>query len=137
MDWAKREAENRELGKAGEKYVFQKERERLIAAGRPDLAESVKLLTEEGDGHGYDVASFEPDGEPLHIEVKTTTRGTGTPFFLSDNELRESVELQASYCLYRVSNFFSEPKIAVYRGAIGTSFNIVPTSYRATGTKKK
>jgi hypothetical protein len=45
----------------------------LRAAGRADLARRVRWISEEeGDGAGYDIASFRPDGQTRLIEVKTT-----------------------------------------------------------------
>jgi hypothetical protein len=41
-----------------------------------------------GDGFGYDVLSFEPDGRERFIEVKTTAFGAMVPFFVTRNELR-------------------------------------------------
>ena len=40
-----------------------------------------------GDGLGYDVLSFAPDGRERWIEVKTTNAGPSTPFLISRNEL--------------------------------------------------
>ena len=49
------------------------ERTALRTAGRDDLARKVRWVSEEdGDGAGYDIASFAPDGLPRLIEVKTT-----------------------------------------------------------------
>ncbi|GKY89897.1 hypothetical protein STA1M1_37660 [Sinisalibacter aestuarii] len=58
FDVAGRDERNRALGRAGEERV---------------LARKVRwVLEEEGDGAGYDIASFAPDGLPRLIEVKTT-----------------------------------------------------------------
>jgi hypothetical protein len=42
---------------------------------------------EDGDGAGFDVLSFEPDGRERLIEVKTTNGTAATPFFLTRNEM--------------------------------------------------
>jgi hypothetical protein len=42
---------------------------------------------EEGDGAGFDIASFDPDGRERFIEVKTTNGAATTPFFLTRNEM--------------------------------------------------
>jgi hypothetical protein len=131
IDWAKRDAENRELGNGGERYVFEQERLRLIAADKPELAARVTWNARDADGHGYDITSFDADGGSIHIEVKTTTRGEGTPFFVSDNELRVSQRLGDSYRLYRVFNFPSSPQVAVYGGPLSECLKLSPASYRA------
>lgn len=135
IDWAKRDADNRALGKGGELHVFELERLKLVEVGRADLAERVRWLAGEGDGHGFDISSFDADGSSICIEVKTTTRGSDAPFFVSDNEVRVSSEKSASYRLYRVFNFLSQPSITIYRGAISEFCEIKPTNYRATPRK--
>lgn len=73
FDVAGRDERNRALGRAGEERVLAHERASLRSAGRDDLAREVRWVSEEdGDGAGYDIASFAPDGLPRLIEVKTT-----------------------------------------------------------------
>ena len=53
------------------------------ADSRDDLARKVIWVSEEeGDGAGYDIESFEPDGRPRLIEVKTTNGWERTPLGL-------------------------------------------------------
>jgi hypothetical protein len=131
IDWARRDADNRELGKGGERYVFERERQTLKEGNRPDLAAKVNWNASEADGQGYDISSFDLDGKPIHIEVKTTTRGEATPFFVSSNEVRVSSRLGDSYRLYRVFNFPASPEVVVYRGALEKCLVLNPASYRA------
>lgn len=64
--------------------VLAHERLVLAAAGRRDLAARVTWTSAaEGDGAGYDIASFEPDGRERLIEVKTTNGWERTPFHIS------------------------------------------------------
>lgn len=73
FDVAARDERNRALGRAGEERALKHERAQLRSAGRDDLARKVIWVSEEeGDGAGYDIASFETDGRPRLIEVKTT-----------------------------------------------------------------
>lgn len=73
FDVAKRDERNRVLGRAGEQRVLAHERATLELAGRDDLAQNIRWVSEEdGDGAGYDIASFAPDGSSRLIEVKTT-----------------------------------------------------------------
>ena len=63
FDVAVRDERNRALGRAGEESVVAHERSALKVAGRDDLARKVRWVSEEeGDGAGYDIASFMPDG---------------------------------------------------------------------------
>jgi len=73
FDVAGRDERNRALGRTGEERVLAHEHATLRAAGRDDLARKVRWISEEdGDGAGYDIASYAPDGRPRLIEVKTT-----------------------------------------------------------------
>lgn len=85
----------------------------------------------EADGDGYDISSFEPNGTPICIEVKTTTLDGDTPFYVSRNELLSSRELGSRYRLYRVSNFLSSPTVTIYCGALEDCMELIPNSYRA------
>src|SRR5262245_52465315 len=75
-------------------------------AGRQDLADRVRhVAVLEGDGAGYDVASFAPDGTPRYIEVKTTTGSAETPFYITSIEVAFAAQHAAQYALYRVFEF--------------------------------
>lgn len=87
-DVAERDARNRRLGKAGEELILHHERQSLLQAGRNDLADKVRwTAVQDGDGYGFDIASFEPDGRERLIEVKTTNGWERTPFHISQNEI--------------------------------------------------
>ena len=88
FDAAGRDERNRALGRAGEARALEHERAVLAGAGRHDLARAVRWVSEEeGDGAGYDIASFAPDGRTRLLEVKTTRGWDRTPFYISRNEL--------------------------------------------------
>jgi hypothetical protein len=135
IDWAKRDAENRALGESGERYVFEKERQSLIDKQRPDLAARVKWDASEADGHGYDISSFDADGTPIFIEVKTTTLGEKTPFFVSYNEVQASTRLGGRYRLHRVFDFLTRPDVAVHEGCLDDGFSLNAVSFRAKQKK--
>jgi hypothetical protein len=89
-DVAERDARNRTLGLAGEQRVLLHERTNLRNSGRDDLAKQIRWTSQEdGDGAGYDIHSFEPDGRDRLIEVKTTNGWERTPFHISRNELEQ------------------------------------------------
>lgn len=134
-DYVERDARNRKLGLAGEHQVLLYERKRLTESGRPDLAQQiVHVSVVEGDAVGYDIRSFEADGSPRFIEVKTTRGGIGTDFFLSTRELERSRQLDRSYYIYRVFEFDETSgagKIFTLSGFMGEYFELLPLSYRA------
>lgn len=132
-DYPAREAANSELGTAGELAVLEREKARLIAAGRNDLAEAVRHISlEQGDGAGYDICSFEDDGRERLIEVKTTRRSISWPMVVSRNELKISEARAENYLLARVFKFNSR-RIGLYelRGAISATCDLDPLNYAA------
>jgi hypothetical protein len=129
---ALRDAQLRGLGEAGERWVTELERAELDAVGRGDLAGRVEWTSRDrGDGFGFDVSSFERDGSPIQIEVKTTNLGPRSPFYVTRNELAKSEELAESYRLYRVFDFAREPRLFVVPGAVAHGFAIEPMVYEA------
>ena len=133
VDFAVKEEANRKLGSDGEKWVVDQERTRLIEIGLPDLAKDVKWISKEiGDGLGYDVASFKPDGSPLYIEVKTTRGAAKAPFLVSANEVAVSAELKDAYAIYRVFNFGKATQAFILPGSIEHSCDLTVTEWRAT-----
>jgi Protein NO VEIN, C-terminal len=133
FDPAARDARNRALGKQGEELVFAHERQRLISAAREDLARRVEWTSEvRGDGAGYDIRSFEPDGRERLIEVKTTNGAPLTPFFLSENERAFSDERPDAFALLRLYRFADAPAAFELRPPLGEKLKLDPTNYRAT-----
>ena len=67
-DVAERDARNRALGRAGEERILAHERASLLAAGRNDLADRIRWVSQaDGDGAGYDILSFDPDGSAAFL----------------------------------------------------------------------
>jgi hypothetical protein len=132
FDPAERDARNRKLGKQGEELVHRYECERLLAAGRRDLARKVEWTSEErGDGAGYDIRSFALDGSERLIEVKTTNGPARTPFFLSENERSIGEERWDVYSLLRLYNFTEKPCGFELKPPWSERLALHPQSYRA------
>ncbi|MGB5483317.1 DUF3883 domain-containing protein [Parasphingorhabdus sp.] len=132
-DVAARDASNRALGKAGEERVLAHEISALRQASRNDLAEKVQWTSvEEGDGAGYDIASFEPDGKRRLIEVKTTNGWERTPFHISRNEIAVAEEKRETWHLIRLWNFAREPKAFSIRPPLDAHVSLTPTSFLAS-----
>jgi hypothetical protein len=68
-----------------EKLVLAEERRRLRRLGRPDLAAAAFRVSERDVAAGYDIASFEEDGSPRIIEVKSSV-GSRIRFVWSGGE---------------------------------------------------
>lgn len=73
VNYIGREARNRSLGAAGEIFVLNFERARLLSLGKEVLAGKIEHTSRlHGDGAGYDILSYEVSGVERLIEVKTT-----------------------------------------------------------------
>lgn len=134
-DYASIQRENSKLGKAGELLVILEERRILLKNRRADLASKITHVSEvEGDGAGYDVLSYELNGEKKYIEVKTTKGSARTDFYISPNELAFSKAHADKYYLYRLYEFDSDlnfAKVGVLKGDLSDQLDLVPQSYRA------
>lgn len=132
FDVAGRDQRNRALGRAGEECVLAHERASLKAVGRDDLARKVRWVSEEdGDGAGYDIASFAPDGGARLIEVKTTNGWERTPFHITRNELAVAEGRRSEWCLFRLWNFSREPKAFELRPPLDAHVSLTPTTFQA------
>lgn len=101
--------ENKRIGDLGELFVIQLEKQKLLNANMENLAKRVAHHSkEQGDGLGYDILSFDMDGNEMYIEVKATKSNKNTPFYITRNELERSIQEKNNYYIYRVYNFNDE-----------------------------
>lgn len=132
FDPVERDLRNTELGKAGERLIFEREKELLIGSGRMDLAKKIEWTSQErGDGAGYDIRSFDSGGSEKFIEVKTTNGSKRTPFYVTENELEFSRAAKSSYCLNRLYRFRSGPRLYELSSPLEDFVALSPTVYRA------
>lgn len=124
---ALRDFQTKALGDAGEEWVLGLEQEQLVRAGRSDLAGLVSWAARDvGDGLGYDVASFYPDGRERFIEVKTTNYGVRTPFYITKGEVSFSERRSDAFSLYRVHGFARDPRLYVLDGSVKERARLEP-----------
>lgn len=132
-DYSLIDARNKKLGDAGELLVLEFERKELIKSGREDLAEKVRHVSQlEGDGAGYDIESYTPDGVIKYIEVKTTKGSSASSFYMSSNEINFAKQHEENYCLYRVYEYdftTNSGKLFVVSDSIEESLNLIPTQF--------
>lgn len=104
---------SKKVGDAGENYVFEYERNKLMKLGMDQLAEQiVKQYEDLSDFPGYDLQSFDEKGNKIFIEVKSTKGKNKNYFEISTNELNTAKELGESYYIYQVTSALTEPKIS-------------------------
>jgi Domain of unknown function (DUF3883) len=128
-----RDFRNRKLGREGEELVLHFERQRLQLQDRVDLAKKVKWISqEEGDGAGYDILSFDQQGNVRLLEVKTTVGSDATPFYITRNELSLSSERPEAFRLCRVFDFSTRPQMFELAPPLKNFVHLSPLSYEAS-----
>ncbi|GAN77118.1 DUF3883 domain-containing protein [Acidisphaera rubrifaciens] len=134
-DVAQRDARNRALGRAGEERVLVHERATLLAAGRSDLVDHIRWVSDvDGDGAGYDIRSFDVDGSNRLIEVKTTNGWERTPFHITRNELTFADANRDDWRLVRIWDFARETRAFELRPPLEKHVSLIATSYQASFT---
>ena len=120
-----------EIGRFGELYIVEYERTKLRSVSKPDLANKVKRISEENSGIGYDILSFDLDGQEKYIEVKATS-GVGSTFELTANELKTAERFSKRYWLYFVRDIGGSPKVKEISdpfSQVGQLLIIEPTAF--------
>lgn len=138
FDPAARDERNRALGRAGEQFVLDYERRRLELAGKPKLAEKVEWISQDkGDGYGYDILSFTPEGREQLIEVKTTYGHERTPFWITRRECEVAAENREIFRLRRVFHFGTEPKMFELQPPLEQHVALYPSCFIASFSRDR
>lgn len=125
--------ENKRLGDLGELWVMKYEIEKLKNANKHNLINQIKHTSkDEGDGTGFDIQSFDINGNKIFIEVKTTKGRQNSTFFVTRNELERSKIEKDNYYLYRLYNYNEQVETADLLIIQGDLTNICefPTTYK-------
>ncbi len=134
-DYEKREGQLKRIGDPGEAIVIDLERKRLKHAGKSKLASQIKHVSDEDDGAGFDVLSFDEDGTERRIEVKATTAGNlDRGFYISSNELEKASSLKNYYLYLVFSTMSKKPRVLPMKRPTlkGGAFVLRPVTYHAT-----
>lgn len=106
IDFDAKSKKQKKIGLAGELVVLNYEKKYLEDHGLTKYANRVKHISlEKGDGAGYDILSFDLNGNERYIEVKTTTDRANTPFYLTENEVAFSKQYPNNFVIFRVYDF--------------------------------
>lgn len=112
---------NKEIGDAGEEFVYQYERDEVKKYKLGDDKQVRRVAKLDGDGLGYDILSYDKYGNEKYIEVKTTSGPEDGHIFITANELAQSEKLPEQYYLYRVYEFDKvnlKGKISIRKGSL-------------------
>lgn len=116
FDPAARDLDARVLTRIGVAAALAYEQDRLIARGRRDLADQVRLALPPDD-EGCDLLSFSRTGAPRRIAVKATTGGPATPFRLTPGEAALRQAQPEAFQVYRLYDLAREPRVFRVRAA--------------------
>lgn len=142
VDFERENVINHKRGKRGEEIVLKHERDFLKEHGRKDLASKIRWVSQEDDTLGYDILSFDKNGNKKYIEVKTTSSHTSNniEFYLSANQYNIAKQ-QSNYFIYLVFNITSEePKIWKRKNPIeleGKGMTFLPIKYKVVINAEK
>lgn len=111
VDWELINKTKNLIGSSGEQIAMAYEINYLIQNEKNELAEKVKNVSKDvGDGLGYDILSYFPDGREKYIEVKSTSKDYGQSFFMSSNELTFLSQHANQYFVYRIFSVNNDDK---------------------------
>lgn len=140
-EYIDRNKSKQDIGFKGENFILKYERGELIKNNRNDLAIMVRHISQDvGDYVGYDILSYDKDGNEKCIEVKTSVKGYTADFFLTENEMTKIKKLD-NYFIYRVFDFdILTEKGNLYivncKKDFVDYFTIQPTQYKVSPRKK-
>jgi hypothetical protein len=102
----------------------------LISEGKESPAEKIEWVSQESDGHGFDILSRNSNGTDRFIEVKSTKLTKEAPIFFSKNEFEVSAQKKSNYYLYRLFNLKSDPKVFIKEGSFAEFCNYKAVNYK-------
>lgn len=137
VDYDKLNKAKHTIGDLGEYIVLEMEKDYLVREGREDLANDVVHASKEnGDGDGYDILSFDKDGNQKLIEVKTTKTNKVDGFYISPNEIKVASENSDKYYIYRLYNLDiknHKGDLRVFEGKVDSDkYHLEPVAYKVT-----
>jgi hypothetical protein len=107
------------IGKKGEDWVFDYEKRKLIKLGKADLAQRVIWHRNHKLDRtpGWDITSYDANGEQIFIEVKSTTGETLNEVILTAKEWQKATDesLSSRYVIYLVTNVLTQPNLEIIR----------------------
>ncbi|CAN7310112.1 DUF3883 domain-containing protein [Bosea sp. LjRoot90] len=130
IDYVKRAKANSLVGSAGEEFAIKFEKWRL--KDFPELLAKIAHVSKDDDTLGYDISSFETDGTPRYLEVKSTLGGLDNAFYISSNELAVADSLGGAYLVLRIAQLGSSPICCEVRHPFEDKLTLTPSAYMAT-----
>ena len=135
IDYSEQQAISQRIGDRGEELVLRNEIEKTKGWGLPnETLSKVRRVSLESDDYGFDILSYDQEGNERYLEVKTTkTNGKNFSFILTRNEFETAKYYGKRYSFVIVFDILSNPRIWY----MGNPFveepykvKIQPTQYR-------
>lgn len=104
---------SKQVGDAGEQYVYEYECYKLSKINRQDLVEKIiKQYEDLSYFPGYDIKSFDKNGNEIFIEVKSTKSKNKEFFEITENEKNAAERIGDDYFIYQVTSALTNPSIS-------------------------
>ena len=135
INYSEQQTISQKIGDRGEELVLRNEIEKTKGWGLPnETLSKVRRVSLESDDYGFDILSFDQEGNERYLEVKTTkTNGKNFSFILTRNEFETAKYYGKMYSFVIVFDILSNPRIWY----MGNPFveepykvKIQPTQYR-------
>lgn len=113
FEYSEHEIINQEIGDKGETLVLENEIRKAKAWNLPfSMLKKIRRVSLESDDYGYDILSFDKDGNEHYIEVKTTKASyKKLSFIFTRNELEHAKKYGKSYSIVMVFDILQNPRI--------------------------
>lgn len=124
------------LGRMGEDHIYQRERQRLEAQ-YPALSKLVlPFYKMKKDFPGYDILSFDENGHPYYLEVKTSLQNSNS-FSLTSHEFKTAKKFtsaQETYVLCYISAWGTPNQriVDIPFSEMEREYHIAPSRYTCT-----
>ncbi|MGM9532708.1 DUF3883 domain-containing protein, partial [Intestinibacter sp.] len=98
----------------GEELIFDYEKQRLLDNNKLDLAQNIELINQEDNDSGYDILSYDLEGNKIYIKVKCLQESK-KEFYLTGEEIEAAKKYGDSYYIYKVNNVIGIPYIDIIK----------------------
>ena len=94
-------------------YVYQYEYDKLKKLNKDDLANKIIKHFEIYEYPGWDITSFDKDGNKIFIEVKSTKGTSINQIEITSNEWDAAIKKKDNYYIYLVNNALND-KVKIF-----------------------
>ena len=109
----RRTQQSKKIGLAGENHVYKYEYDKLIKLNKKDLADKIIKHFEIYEYPGWDITSYDKEGNEIFIEVKSTKGTSINQIEITSNEWDAAIKQKQDYNIYLVNNALND-KIKIF-----------------------